>query len=140
MKPVLVLLLTVLTAATLLAAGTDAGDLEAVEEVAGLYLEGARAGDPELMRQAFHESARLQGVRDGRYRELPIADYIAGTKPSEGRAGMKSRVLSVDCAGTAALVKVEEDFGTVVYVDYLSLLKIDGRWWIVNKSYDAQRP
>ena len=117
----------------------EADDLAAVEEVAGWYLEAARTGDAELMRQAFHESARLQGVRDGKYRELPIADYIAGTSPAEWRTGMKSQVLSVDCAGTAALVKVAEDFGRVRYVDYLSLLKIDGRWWIVNKSYDARR-
>ena len=39
----------------------------------------------------------------------------------------------------AASMKVEEDYPGSVYVDYLSLLKFDGEWRIVNKIYTSRR-
>jgi Putative lumazine-binding len=112
----------------------DAKDLAAVEKVAGWYLESGKTGEVDLLRQAFHPSARLQFVREGQYTEWSGSDYIDGRK--EGRkSDHRTQILSVDVAGSAALAKVELEYERVRFVDYLSLLKIDGRWWIVNKSF-----
>lgn len=44
-------------------------------------------------------------------------------------------IQSVDVEGDAASVKVTDDFAGMRFTDYLSLLKIDGRWTIVSKLY-----
>jgi hypothetical protein len=41
----------------------------------------------------------------------------------------------LDIVGDAACVKVSDDFAGMRFTDYLSMLKIDGRWTIVNKLY-----
>lgn len=115
-----------------------ADDLLAVEEVAMAYLTSGQTGDVDLLRGAFHESARLQSVKDGRYTEWSGQEFISWRRPGK-RSEYEARVLSVDCAGTAAVAKVELVFSDRRYVDYLSLLEIDGRWWIVNKIFHTER-
>ncbi|HPA52839.1 MAG TPA: nuclear transport factor 2 family protein [Thermoanaerobaculia bacterium] len=44
-------------------------------------------------------------------------------------------MVSIDVAGDAAVAKVELDYPKVFFVDYLSLLKIDGVWKIAQKTY-----
>ena len=41
----------------------------------------------------------------------------------------------VDVAGDAAIAKVELERPDALVTDYMSLLKVDGRWVIVNKIY-----
>jgi hypothetical protein len=43
--------------------------------------------------------------------------------------------ISVDITGDAAAAKVIDDYVGMRFTDYLSLLKIKGRWMIVNKLY-----
>lgn len=42
---------------------------------------------------------------------------------------------SVDATDSAASVKVNISFPAFEFTDYLSLLKIDGKWLIVGKIY-----
>ena len=49
-----------------------------------------------------------------------------------------SQIASVDVTGTVASVKVEEDYPGSHYTDYVSLLKLDGEWRIVNKVFYAR--
>jgi hypothetical protein len=44
-----------------------------------------------------------------------------------------------DIEGEAAFVKVADEFAGMRFSDYLSLLKIDGRWVIVNKLFHLHR-
>jgi len=115
-------------------AGTEAADLRAIEEVALDYLEGGRDAEFERLSGAFHPSARLQFVKNGQYTEWAIADYLNGRKDAEPRQA-SVKVHSVDLAGSCAVAKVESDYGEVGFVDFLSLLKIDGEWVIVNKIF-----
>jgi hypothetical protein len=41
--------------------------------------------------------------------------------------------------GNAAVVKTDLEWPNIHYVDYLSLLKIDGEWKIVNKIWHQER-
>ena len=55
----------------------------------------------------------------------------------------KSEVLGIDFHGTVANVKirtiVEWPKETVVWVDFLNMLKVDDKWQIVNKIYDEEK-
>ena len=50
-----------------------------------------------------------------------------------------NRIVSVDMRGTAAVVKTDLSWPNVHYVDYLSLLKVEGEWKIVNKIWWQER-
>jgi hypothetical protein len=49
----------------------------------------------------------------------------------------QARILSVTQVGDAATAMVAEDgyWGTVSFVDFLSLCRINGTWKIVNKTF-----
>ena len=47
--------------------------------------------------------------------------------------------MSIDRFGNAAVAKLELLYSNSVIQDYMSLLKIDGEWLIVNKIFDSER-
>ncbi len=61
-----------------------------------------------------------------------------GKAAKDGARGGRKLPL-VDVAGDMALVKVELDYPKVKFTDYLSMLKIDGKWTVVNKTYTGTR-
>jgi hypothetical protein len=81
-------------------------------------------------------------ARDGKLVVVPIAEYITrvGSDPLEpGEVdSTERRVVSVDVAGDAAVAKLELKRPDALLTDYMSLLKTDGRWVIVNKIFTRE--
>jgi hypothetical protein len=104
------------------------------------YLKGHATGNPEFMRKAFHTEGKLIFVRDGKYTTRTFDEYIAGIngKPAADETERKRWIESIDVAGNAATGKIILDYPTVKFIDYMTLLKIDGEWKIVNKSFYAE--
>jgi Putative lumazine-binding len=113
-------------------------DYDAIRRVVQLCLDGEATGDVEKLREAFHEDARMFGSLAGERYDGPIStlmDLAASSPADTGRS--RSRVLSVHQTGDAALAIVAEEgyWGTVSFIDYLSLSRISGSWKIVNKLF-----
>lgn len=105
------------------------------------YLKGHATGNAEYMRRAFHTEGNLIFIRDGKYSTRTFDEYIAGMKSGKPAADEDKRkrwIESVDVAGNAAVGKIILDYPAVRFVDYMTLLKIDGEWKIVNKSFYAE--
>jgi len=104
------------------------------------YLKGHATGDGEYMRKAFHTEGQMMFVRDGKYTTRSFADYIAGFtgKPPADEAKRKRSIESIDVAGNAAVGKIILDYPSVRFVDFMTLLKINGEWKIVNKSFYSE--
>lgn len=104
------------------------------------YLKGHATGNPEFMKKAFHTEGKLIFIRDGKFSTRTFEEYIAGMngKPAADEANRKRYIESVDVAGNAAVGKIILDYPTVRFVDFMTLLKIDGEWKIVNKSFYAE--
>ena len=115
-------------------------DKEAVRVPLENYLRGHATGDGEFMKKAFHTEGNLIFIRDGKYTTRSFADYIAGMsgKPPADEAKRKRWIESVHVVGNAAMAVVISDYPTVKFTDYMTLLKINGEWKIVNKSYFAE--
>jgi hypothetical protein len=134
----------VLFLAILLALGlsmyAQTSDKDAVRIPLENYLKGHATGDGEYMKKAFHTDGQLIFIRDGKYTTRSFADYIAGMsgKPAADEAKRKRRIESVEVVGNAAFAKIILDYPSVKFTDYMSLLKIDGEWKIVNKTFYAQ--
>ena len=139
------LLLSVVIAAAGLAAWLPAraqsAEEAAVRAAVEHYFRAHATGLGEHHRKVFHPDARLFAVRDGKYWTLSSEDYIARSpgKPAADEAERKRAVEMVDIAGNAAVAKVVLDYPDVKFTDYMSLLKIDGEWKIVNKTFSEQR-
>ncbi|HMT06358.1 MAG TPA: nuclear transport factor 2 family protein [Pyrinomonadaceae bacterium] len=104
------------------------------------YLKGHATGDGEYFKKAFHTEGNLIFIREGKYMTRSFAEYIAGSsgKPAADEDKRKRWIESVDIAGNAAFAKIILDYPTVRFVDYMSLLKINGEWKIINKSFYAE--
>lgn len=119
-------------------AWADEKEKEAAKVPLENYLKGHATGNPEFMRKAFHTEGKLIFMREGKYTTRTFEEYIAGMKdgkPAPDEAQRKRWIESVDVAGNAAIGKIILDYPNGKFVDYMSLLKIDGEWKIVNKSF-----
>jgi hypothetical protein len=113
-------------------------DRQAVEAIVHLYVEGMAFANGAALKKAFHPQAAIignyQGAVEWMSREEFIAAVLSETPASPGSQPMMD-IAAVDIDGDAASVKVVDEFAGMRFSDYLSLLKIDGRWAIVNKLY-----
>jgi len=125
----------------LLAARPFDPDEDAIRRVVGYYFEGGTAGDSSIVAKAFHKSAMMFFVRDTAFVQMPIfSDYlarVAAPRPAGApRDQTKKEIVSIDIAGTAAVAKLRLTQPNAVLTDFMSLLKINGEWKIVNKIFD----
>lgn len=136
------------SAAALLVAG--AADLSArwadeaaIRQTVQYYFDGGKNRDSLALRKAFHPEARMLFAKDGRLEMVPIGEYIervAGSRPKPGEVDRtRRRVASVDVAGDAAVAKLELQRPDMLITDYMSLLKVDGRWVIVSKIFSREQ-
>ena len=114
-------------------------DEAAIRQTVQYYFDGGKNRDSIALRKAFHPEARMLFAKDGKLAVVPIGEYIARVaenKLKPGEAGStRRRVAEVDVAGDAAIAKLELKRPDVLVTDYMSLLKVDGRWMIVNKIF-----
>ena len=128
-----------LAASPALAQTPIAEDLAGVNAALQHYLNGHATGDPEEFRKAFHPDARMTFVRDGKVVITPISEYIdrAPGKPAADEALRKRRISDTQITGTAAIGRIELDYPSAFLVDYMTLLKDNGRWVIIAKSFNS---
>jgi hypothetical protein len=140
-RVVVAALAAVLVAGIYAQAQSPASEEAAVREALNHYLQGHATGKGEEHAKVFHPESKLFWIADGQLRTRTSAEYIAGAsgKPAADEAKRKRRIAMVDIAGNAAIARVELDYPDVKFVDYMSLLKVDGRWQIVNKTFYADR-
>lgn len=142
MKKLFILLtaLTAISAAIWLPVSASSAEEAAVRAAIEHYFQGHATGDGEHFKKVFHPEAKLFWIRDGKFSQRTSAEYIAGAsgKPPADEAQRKRRIASIDISGNAAIVKVELDYPNVNFTDYMSMLKIDGEWKIVNKTFYAE--
>ena len=113
-------------------------DYDAICRVAQLCTDGEAKGDVAKLREAFHADARMFGSVSGTRYDGPIAELFALAESAPADTGTyRSRVLSVQQTGDAAVAVVAEEgyWGSVSFIDYLLLARIDGVWKIVCKLF-----
>ncbi len=118
-------------------------DRDEIYQTVQHYFDGMMQAKPAYLRMAFHPEARLIGVgRDGQAMIIPFERWASSWEGRDPRdvTKYKNTIVSADIAGTAASVKTDLVWPDVHYVDYLSLLKLDGEWKIVNKIWWEESP
>ena len=104
-----------------------------------LYVDGVAKGDAAKLEQGFNEGAWMFGTVGGQRLDMPISEMIKMIveKPADVDGSFRATVRSVEEEGDVAVVVLEEEgfWGTLSFVDFFSLARIDGSWKIVNKVF-----
>jgi Putative lumazine-binding len=105
------------------------------------YIRAQATGDGRLLMTAFRSDAILQGADNSGTVKLTAAQYARGFsgRPADDEAQRKRSFEILSVVNDAAIAIVVLDYPSVKYTDYMSLLKINGEWKIVNKTFFAQR-
>lgn len=113
-------------------------DEQAIQTVVHLYVDGMVFANEAALKKAFHPQAAIAGHFNGGLewlsRDQFIAEVVAAGSAAPGTQPVMD-IQSIDITEGAASLKVVDELGGLRFTDYLSLLKIDGRWVIVNKIY-----
>lgn len=104
------------------------------------YLRGHATGLADEFRPAFHPDAQLWGMRNGTLIRMTAQEYIgrASGSPPADEAQRRRWIESIDVTGDTAVAKIILDYPSVRFTDYMALSRIDGRWVIVNKMFQAE--
>ena len=137
----LTLLFATGAAAAVQAQTAQVSDSSAAAAVVTDYLQGLQFNDTLRLAKAFWPSTKLLWVkRDSTLGELTQTAWYASFRGSVGqRVEGTLRMVKLELTGSAASAKVVEEYPDSRYTDYLGLLRIGGRWWIVSKLYVAER-
>ena len=106
------------------------------------YFDGLYRLDVEMLRDVFSPSAQYATIVDGSLLSLSIDEYFERLAqriaPANEGKPYESRVLSIRFAGeNTALAEVESSLFEHEYTDFLSLLRIDGRWRVQAKVFEG---
>ncbi|HTS89901.1 MAG TPA: nuclear transport factor 2 family protein [Gemmatimonadales bacterium] len=114
---------------------------DSVRAVVQTYLHGLKFNDVPSLQAAFWPEARLYFVRrDGQLGQLTQEQWYAGLARSAGKEEEGDlRIAALEVTRDIAWAKVIEEYPASRYVDYVSLLRIGGRWLIVNKVFTSER-
>ena len=116
-------------------------DVADVEKVLQTYFDGLYEGDTGKLGAAFHPMSHLYSVAgDGKAADFPRADWFkmveSRKSAKESGSERRDRIVSIDFSGPAtAIAKVECQIPPRYFTDYLTLLKADGRWQVISKSF-----
>jgi len=118
----------------------DNQEKELVKVPLNNYLQAQATGNSELVLKAFYKDARIMALRSDKISNLSVEEFAGffKGKTADDESERKRRIESIDISGNAAIAKITLDYPTIKFTDYMTLLKIDGEWKIVNKSFFAE--
>lgn len=103
------------------------------------YIRAQETGDASFIALAFSADARIKGEMGGNMIDWSVPEYMArfSGSPAADEASRKRSFVILDATEKAASGKVILNYPTVDFVDYMSLLLINGSWKIVAKTFMA---
>lgn len=124
---------------SLLPALENPSEAEAARVPLENYINAQATGNADYIRKAFFPSARIMAFRDGKLINLSVDEFASrfSGKPAADELQRKRRIESLDINGNAGVARIVLDYPDVTMIDYMSLLKVDGEWKIINKFFNV---
>jgi len=115
-------------------------DRSDIEAALAPYFDGFFEGDVDKLKLIFHPACHLYSAPGDDLLDFDMATVygrVQGrTKPAERGDPEEHSIISIDQSGPGcAFAKVMICLGDNRYTDYLTLLKLDGRWQVVGKTF-----
>jgi hypothetical protein len=104
------------------------------------YFDGLYHADPSRLAGVFHGDARYVNAADGDYMNHSIPDYFTivdkRTPPADNNEVRRDEIVSIEFGGTnMAFVKATMTMLGRDYLDFLTLIRDEGRWQIISKVF-----
>ncbi len=116
---------------------TYLSEYDAIARTVQHYIDGAKSGNGDDMKPAFHKDATVFGYVGPDLFAGPVQQLFAWNDENGPATELQARIASVDVTDTVATVRLELDNWTGHrYTDMFTLLKVDGEWKIMNKVFD----
>ena len=140
MKLAVLLFAALISTTPLLTTTTPDAELVAARVPLENYIRAHATGNGDFIRKAFFHDAKIMAFRDGKLLNLTVEEFAARFEgqPAADEPQRKRRIENVDLSGNAGMARIVLDYPTVTFTDYMSLLKVDGEWKIVNKVFYAE--
>jgi hypothetical protein len=116
-------------------------ETDQVERAIHRYLDSYLNAEADDLARVFHPDSHLFTVGDGGLEKTPLSDWLVSLRQRKARNERRQAEVSVsgvDITGQAAVAKAVLKFREFQFIDYLSLLKIEGEWRIINKIYASE--
>lgn len=115
-------------------------DLELITETLMHYIEGTANGEPDRLRIAFHPDFNLYTVTEEDSLRIRSGEQYISNIEQGKKTNRIGRIISIDYENDAATAKAEIIIpGWKTFTDYFLLLRYEGSWKIVQKSYTARQ-
>ncbi len=109
-------------------------DLQLIETTINHYLNGMTTHNAKSFEEAFHPNATMKWI-DKKYEEVNAIEALSAYVKANDPVKTKTSIMAINIAGDAASAQLELEYDTFSYIDFMHLLKIDGKWKIVSKTY-----
>ncbi|WP_343746044.1 nuclear transport factor 2 family protein [Chitinophaga sp.] len=96
------------------------------------YLQGRPALDIERLRSAFHPDAHIRTVIDGKLAQWTAPQYLDLVAQATIQE-CQPELLSFTWDGDTGSAHVQLTFATFRFIDRFNLIKLDGKWLIMDK-------
>ncbi|SKA44475.1 Putative lumazine-binding [Chitinophaga eiseniae] len=96
------------------------------------YLEGRPTLDIERLRAAFHPDAYIRTVIDGKLVQWALPQYLELVAQAAVQE-CRPELLSFTWDGDTGSAHVQLTFDTFRFIDRFNLIKLDGKWQIMDK-------
>ena len=113
-------------------------DYNAVLEAAHNYVEGLRTGDADTVAKAFYKEAIMYGLAGGKTMlGGPIGNLYDFVRRNGSAPEIKTHMDVLAITPTTAVVRIdmEKDAIGADYNDYITFIKLDGRWQAIAKVF-----
>ena len=116
---------------------------EKIEQTIQTYYNSMYFSDGSLVRKIFHQDAKITGYLNKKLLRQSVEDFasfVENQKPSpkEKEDKIILEILSLDIGKTTAIAKVRDNYIGMIFIDTLSLIKIENNWQIYNKLFEVE--
>lgn len=96
------------------------------------YLEGRPVKDIERLQRAFHPDAYIRAVVEGKLIQWTVPQYLDAVAAAALQE-CQPEILSYTWDGDTASAHVQLTFATFRFIDRFNLVKLDGKWLLMDK-------
>ena len=118
-------------------------EVQAIQEaILKYYHDGHARYRPDLYEQVLHPEWKFFMLEGDALKVIDRDEFCAWYAPEKLDPDLEweTEFYSIDVTGDLAAVKLRLENQKVRYIDYLNMMKLAGKWWIVHKlSHDIQK-
>lgn len=109
-------------------------DEQLINEAIEMYFDGWMTGDTIKIGHVMHRTCKLKLIKEEKVLEIDRHSYLSNFSPRPAIEGALGRIIDIDITnGKVASAKCELEIPNRIYTDYFNMMKLNEKWYIVDK-------